>query len=307
MDNSIINIGLIKKINSFLKRTNSLRYLDPNIFENIDESKEVNDMPFTDYYLEYINSLPRLDFENVVKISREIYQLYGKEKDFDNILEKLVSSYSISEGSLNKDDDNCITKASESRVLLSGTCYDVVLLCHEIGHKLRFDNSKSTSDIMDSFLFETPSIILELSANDYLRDNYGVDIKADELRKAHILSTKRENGVENNIFQIIISLLKERKLNAINLYKEFNRDMNIVEYLNKQGSSIEDCIDEGISAYSYDIGYILGTYINNSDNRIEFLNMLLKYKDKGIDMPFTIEEGIIKTTLESQSIRSTKK
>lgn len=140
-----------------------------------------------------------------------------------------------------------------------------------------------------------------------MRDNYGVDIKADELRKAHILSTKRENDVENNIFQIIISLLKERKLNAINLYKEFNRDMNIVEYLNKQGSSIEDCIDEGISAYSYDIGYILGTYINNSDNRIEFLNMLLKYKDKGINMPFTIEEGIIKTTLESQSIRSTKK
>ena len=83
--------------------------------------------------------------------------------------------------------------------------------------------------------------------------------------------------------------------------------MNIAEYLNKQGSSIEDCIDEGISAYSYDIGYILGTYINNSDNRIEFLNMLLKYKDKGINMPFTIEEGIIKATLESQSIRSTKK
>ena len=201
MDNSIINVGLLKQIHSFLKDCDSLRYLDPNIFENIDKSKGNNNVSFVEYYLEYINSLPKLDFESVVKISREVYQLYGKEKEFDRILENLKSSYSIDKGTLNKDDDNCITKASESRVLLSGTCYDVVLLCHEIGHKLRFDGFKNSSDIMDSFFFETPSIILEFTASDYLRDNYGIDIKADELRKAHILSINRENCIENNIFQ----------------------------------------------------------------------------------------------------------
>lgn len=253
-------------------------------------------MPFTDYYLEYISNLPKLDYESVIKISREVYQLYGKEKEYDSILEKLISNYSIDTGSLNKEDDNCITKASEGRVLLSGTCYDVVLLCHEIGHKLRHSNSMNISDIMDSFFFETPSIIFELAASNHLRDKYGIDINAGELRKAHILSTTREN----NIFSIVIDLLKERKLSAVNLYKEFVKNKDIVEYFNRQGSSIESCVDEGISAYSYDIGYILGNYINNGDNKREYLDMILKYKDNGINMPFTIEEGIIIESLGNQ-------
>lgn len=300
MNNMIINIGIIRKISSFLKKANSLRYLDPNIFEIIDKYKEINNISFNDYYLEYINNLPRLDFENVVKISREVYQLYGKEKEFDRILEKLIGNNSIITGSLNKDDDTCLTKASENRVLLSGTCYDVVLLCHEIGHKLRYDNSMDSSDIMDSFFFETPSIILEFAASNYLKDNYGVDIGADELRKMHVLSIIRENCIENNIFSIIINLLKERKLSVINLYKEFIKNPDIVEYFNRENSSIENCVDEGISAYSYDIGYILGNYINNIDDKAEFLNLLLKYKDNGINMPFTIEEGIIKEALENK-------
>lgn len=298
MDNIIINIDLLKKINSFLKKNNSLKYLDPNIFEIIDKYKEINNISFNDYFLEYIKNLPRLDFENVVKISREVYQLYGKEKEFDKILEKLINSYSIDTGSLNKEDDNCITKASESKVLLSGTCYDVVLLCHEIGHKLRYDNSINSSDIMDSFFFETPSIIFEFAASNYLRDNYDVDINAEELRKTHILSMTRENSIENKVFVIILNLLKERKLNVVNLYKELIKNPNIVEFLNRQGSSIEDCIDEGLSAYSYDVGYILGNYINNNNDKIEFLNMFLNYKDNGINTPFTIEESIIKGTLE---------
>ncbi len=122
--------------------------------------------------------------------------------------------------------------------------------------------------------FETPSIILEFTASDYLRDNYGIDIKADELRKAHILSIQRENGIKNNIFQIGMSLLKWKRLNVINLYKKFIKNSDIVEYFNKQGSSIKDCIDEGMIGYSYDIGYILGEYVNNSDSRVEFLNMI---------------------------------
>ena len=300
MNNIIINRNLIKKISSFLKKANSLKYLNPNIFETIDGYKEIDYMSFNDYYLDYIANLPRLDFENAAKISREVYQLYGKEKEFDRILEKLINNYNIDTGSLNKDDDNCITKASESRVLLSGTYYDVVLLCHEIGHKLIYNNSMYPSDIMDSFLFETPSIILEFSASNYLRDTYGVDINADGLRKIHVLSMKRENSIENNIFLIIIKLLKAKKLSVINLYKELIKNIDIVEYLNRQGSSIETCVDEGISAYSYDIGYILGNYTNNSDNKIEILNVILKYKDNGINMPFTIEEEIIKETLGYQ-------
>lgn len=257
-------------------------------------------MPFTDYYLEYIKSLPRLDFENVVKISREVYQQYGKENDFDRILDGLRSNYVIDTGSLNKDDDNCITKASESRVLLSGTYYDVVLLCHEIGHKLRYSNSLNQNNIMDTFFFETPAIVFELAANNHLRDTYSIDIRANEMRKAHISSTKRGNGVEHNVFSIVMNLLKERKLSAVNLYIEFIKNPHVVEYLNTQGSSIESCIEEGMSDYSYDIGYILGNYINYNEGKFENLNTLLKYKDNGITMPFTIDESIIKGTLGNQ-------
>ena len=303
MNKSIINVNLLKKINSFLKNTNSLKYLDPNIFENIDKYKEIIDISFNDYFLEYIKKLPKLDFENAVKISREVYQSYGKENEFDKIFKKLMSDYSINNGSLNKGDANCIINALEDKILLSGTFYDVVLLCHEIGHKLKYNNSINSAYLMDSFFFETPSILLELAANNHLRDNYGININADKLRKAHILSITKENSIDNDIFSIVINLLKEKKLSVVNLYREFIKNQVIVEYLNRQHSSIENCIDEGISAYSYDIGYILGSYLNYNNNKIENLNMVLKYKDYGITTPFAIEESVIKEMLENKNYK----
>lgn len=155
---------------------------------------------------------------------------------------------------------------------------------------------------MNTFFFETPSIVFELAANNHLRNNYGVDIRADELEKTHILSTSRETSVENNVFSTVMNLLKERKLSAVNLYIEFIKNLTVVEHLNRQGSSIESCIEEGMSSYSYDIGYILGNYMNNSEGKVENLNSLLKYKDNGITMPFTIDESIIKGTLGSQEL-----
>ena len=295
MTNIIINSDLTKKIFSFLETSNSLKFLDPSIFETIDKYKENNDIDFNNYYLEYISGLPKLDFKTVVKISREIYKNYDKEQDFDNILEKLVSNYCIGNGSLNPNDDNCITKAHESRVLLSGTYYDVVLLCHEIGHKLRYNNFTSNTDIMDDFFFETPSIILELAANDYLRNNYGVAIKADQLRNDHVLSIKRNNSIDRNIFLTIIELLKKERLNTVNLYNELTKNQEIMEYLCKQNHSIEECLAEVFLNYSYDIGYILGSYVISSDNKVDLLNMYLKYKDNGINMPFTISESMIKS------------
>ena len=299
MDKGLVNIDLIKKIHYFLKNNACLKFLDPNIFDSIDRNKEISNISFDNYYLEYINNLSKLNFENVVKISREVYQTYGKEKDFDIILEKMMNNNSINKGSLNPVDNNFIMKASENRVLLSGTYYDVILLCHEIGHKLKFDNFRGMSNIMDNFFFETPPIIFEFAANNYLRDNYGIDIGADELRKEHILSIQRENSIENNVFSIIMNLLKERKLNVVNLYKEFNNDKEIVKCFDNNNFSIESCLEDGLGNYSYDIGYILGNYVNNSNNRIELLNTILKYMKNGIVMPFTIDENIIKEVLIS--------
>ena len=298
MDNIIINSNLTKKIFSFLKRVKSLTFLDLNIFEAIDKYKEINDIDFNNYYLEYVSNLPELDFESAVKISREVYKMYSKEQEFDEILKKLVDSNCISSGSLNPDEDNCIAKAHESRILLSGTYYDVVLLCHEIGHKMRYI-FMNNPDIMDYFFFETPPIIFELAANDYLRDNYGVDIRADEARKIHVLSIKRKKEVEYNIFLVIMRLLKEKRLTTVNLYNEFIKEPEITEYLCKQGHSIEDSLDEVFFNYSYDIGYILGSYTNKSDNKINLLNEFLKYKDNGINAPFTIDDTIIKSTLKT--------
>ena len=44
----------------------------------------------------------------------------------------------------------------------------------------------------------------------------------------------------------------------------------------------------------------MGEYVNNSDNRVELLNMLLMYKDNGIDSPFNIEEELINTALKTE-------
>ncbi len=52
-----------------------------------------------------------------------------------------------------------------------------------------------------------------------------------------------------------------------------------------------------MSNYSYIIGYILGEYIRNSNNRSEILNMVLNYKDNGINAPFTIDPRVINEAL----------
>lgn len=297
----MVNIDLIKKIRDFLKISKSLKYLDPYIFENIDKYKEFNGIDFEDYYLEYINNLPKIDFENVVKISREVYQLCGKEKDFDEILKHLMMNHSTDVGSLNKDDDNFIARANEDRVLLSGTYYDIILLCHEIGHKLRYNDFIKVDNIMNNFLFETPSIIIEIFANNYLRDKYNIDLNVEKLRKVHVLSEGKEDNIEKYIFLIITRLMKNGKLNIINIYQEFIKDENIVQYLSNQENSIIECVADGISDYSYGIGFILGSYINDSDKKIELLDMFLKYKNNGISMPFTIEESIIKESLRNKN------
>lgn len=294
-----MNEQLLEKINIFLKNSSSLNYLDPNIFDMINEYKRINEIPFDDYYLEYISSLPKLDFESAAKISREVFQMYGKENEFDNILERLKTGYYIDMGNLDKNDNNCVLKATESRILLSGTYYDVIMLCHEIGHKLKYDNSLNIYDsITNSFFFETPSVMLELSANDYLRDFYNIDIKADELRKIHISSIARENNIETYIFNIIMNLKKYGKLSSSNLYNALMQNEDVINYLNSPNISIENSISEGIESYSYDIGYILGNYANSCDNKRELLNLFLQLKSKGLNTPFTIDESMIGESLE---------
>lgn len=293
-----MNEQVLEKINLFFEKSSSLNFLDPNIFDMINEHKEVNEIPFGDYYLEYISSLPKLDFDNTVKISREIFQMYGKETEFDNILERLKTGYYIDMGSLDKNDNNCVLNATESRILLSGTCYDVIMLCHEIGHKLKYDNSMNEYDsITDSFLFETPSIMLELSANDYLRDVYDVDINAGELRKTHISSSTREENMETHIFNVIMNLKKSGKLNSSELYSELMQNSDVVNYLNSPNTTIENCVSEGLESYSYDIGYVLGNYANACDNKPELLNWFLQLKNKGLNTPFTIDENMIEESL----------
>lgn len=53
-----MNEQLLEKINIFLLNSSSLNFLDPNIFDMINEHKEFNEISFDDYYLEYISSLP---------------------------------------------------------------------------------------------------------------------------------------------------------------------------------------------------------------------------------------------------------
>lgn len=295
----MINISIIKKVRLFLSQANSLKYLDPNIFEKIDRLKEIVEINFNEYFLEYISTLPKLDFENVVKISRKVYQVYGKENEFDTILEKLVSNHNIDNGSLNKEDENCITNASENRILLSGTCYDVIMLCHEIGHKLRYDNSHNDK-IMDSVLFETPPIIMEFAADEYLKNDYNIDLGILDLRKKQILSRSKDNNIENDIFMIIINLMKNNKLDIIHLYNGIVSNNNISNYLNNHNVSIMESFDEAMSNYNYEIGYIIGSNALNSTNKKELLDECLSYKDLGINIPFTIDENIIQTSLKSE-------
>ena len=136
-------------------------------------------------------------------------------------------------------------------------------------------------------------------ANTRLRDFYDVDLKADELRKAHILSSTRENNIDTFIFDSIINLKKYEKLDASNLYNVLLQNESVINYLNGPNTSIESSVSEGLESYSYDIGYILGNYANSCDNKSELLNWILQIKSNGLKKPFTIDENIIADTLEN--------
>ena len=303
----MIDKDLINKVIAFFKNSKSLKYLDPNIFISIDKYKEenkdieMNDLAFTEYYLKYIESLPKLSLEDTINISREVYRTYGKEKEFNSILNELTSQNKISLGSLNMIYDDCIVKAKENNILLSGTYYDVILLCHEVGHKLTYNSSKSSDDIMNTVLSETPSIVLELAANNYLKEKYNIDLKADNIRKMHILNTSKQQDPETKIFDIIMDLIKSKKINIINLYKNLNKDKEIMDFLHLYNMSIEDCFQRVYqNYYSYIMGYIISNDVNISKNKIKLLDMLLFFKDNGLKGLFSINENSIKKALENE-------
>lgn len=293
---------LSKKVKEFLENSKNIEYIDPSMFEMIDKNKENSTQDYLSYFLNHLKTLPTISFEDVVRISREVFKSMGREQDFDAILNRLRENGYISKGSLNIEDENCIVNAHESRILLSGTFYDVVLLCHEVAHKMNFDQENKYDPVMDEILFETPPIMMELAANDYVKEHYNIDIDGYNLRRSHVSTIKRNNEVEQRIFRIINALVKDGKLDYDNLYRELSKDSEIVEYFDSPIRSIERAYAEGVSDYSYDIGYILGNYANKRGMNKEILDIFLRIKEYGNNEAFTIDENVIKEALNEQGI-----
>ncbi len=296
--------NMLKKIIKFLKvYNNTVKYIDGDIFANIDKYKEESGLDFYETFLEYIKSLPLISYDNAVKIAREVYQIYGKEKDFDEILESLEKNHAIDNCSYDEKDDNFIIKASEDKILLTGTYYDVITLCHEIGHKLRYQGSTLRNDIMDDLFWETPPIALELAANKHLKEKYDINIDGDDIRRGQVLELEKFNNISTLITKIVFKLAKEKRLNIASLFREFIKHESIVSFLSRENNSIEECIGEEFFKYAYDIGYIYGSFINDSSNKKVLLDKVLSFKTNGIDEPFTIDEDYIKEALSNNQMK----
>lgn len=300
-----------KKIYDFTEENKSFKYLNTSLFENIDKYKEQIDIDFTDYYIDCIKNLPKLSFDNVVNISKEVYKLYDKEKEFDEILNKLLTDKKIFTGTFDKNELNCITNSTQSKIFLSGTYYDVILLCHEIGHYLKKSNEFNSS-VFNELFFEVPSVTLELAADKLLKDKYKVKIDADKIRMMHIFSIKREPSIERDMFLNIMEALqppgKNYKKNYIptlesgRLFKRLNKNPYFMEYLRKDNFSLGKCISEQISKYDYDIAYILGKYIINSKIKNELLDSILRYMDTNVTNIFSLDSEIIKNSLKKENL-----
>ena len=300
-----------KKIYDFTEENKSFKYLNTSLFENIDKYKEQIDIDFTDYCIDCIKNLPKLSFDNVVNISKEVYKLYDKEKEFDEILNKLLTDKKIFTGTFDKNELNCITNSTQSKIFLSGTYYDVILLCHEIGHYLKKSNEFNSS-VFNELFFEVPSVTLELAADKLLKDKYKVKIDADKIRMMHIFSIKREPSIERDMFLNIMEALqppgKNYKKNYIptlesgRLFQRLNKNPYFMEYLRKDNFSLGKCISEQISKYDYDIAYILGKYIINSKIKNELLDSILRYMDTNVTNIFSLDSEIIKNSLKKENL-----
>lgn len=300
-----------KKIYDFTSENKSFKYLNTSLFENIDKYKEQIDIDFTDYYIDCIKNLPKLSINNAVNISKEVYKLYDKEKEFDEILNKLLTDKKIFTGTFDKNELNCITNSTQSKIFLSGTYYDVILLCHEIGHYLKKSNEFNSS-VFNELFFEVPSVTLELAADKLLKDKYKVKIDADKIRMMHIFSIKREPSIERDMFLNIMEALqppgKNYKKNYIptlesgRLFQRLNKNPYFMEYLRKDNFSLGKCISEQISKYDYDIAYILGKYIINSKIKNELLDSILRYMDTNVTNIFSLDSEIIKNSLKKENL-----
>ena len=300
-----------KKIYDFTSENKSFKYLNTSLFENIDKYKEQINIDFTDYYIDRIKNLPKLSINNAVNISREVYKLYDKEKEFDEILNKLLTDKKIFTGTFDKNELNCITNSTQSKIFLSGTYYDVILLCHEIGHYLK-TSDEFNSSVFNELFFEVPSVTLELEADKLLKDKYKVKIDADKIRMMHIFSIKRETSLERDMFLNIMEALqppgKNYKKNYIptlesgRLFKRLNKNPYFMEYLRKDNFSLGKCISEQISKYDYDIAYILGKYIINSKIKNELLDSILRYMDTNVTNIFSLDSEIIKNSLKKENL-----
>jgi hypothetical protein len=300
-----------KKIYDFTSENKSFKYLNTSLFENIDKYKEQINIDFTDYYIDRIKNLPKLSFDNVVNISKEVYKLYDKEKEFDEILNKMLTDKKIFTGTLDKTKSNCITNSTQSKIFLSGTYYDVILLCHEIGHYLK-TSDEFNNTIFNELFFEVPSVTLELEADKLLKDKYKVEIGAEKIRMMHIFSIKREPSIERDMFLNIMEALqppgKNYKKNYIptlesgRLFQRLNKNPYFMEYLRKDNFSLGKCISEQISKYDYDIAYILGKYIINSKIKNELLDSILRYMDTNVTNIFSLDSEIIKNSLKKENL-----
>lgn len=300
-----------KKIYDFTEENKSFKYLNTSLFENIDKYKEQINIDFTDYYIDRIKNLPKLSFDNVVNISKEVYKLYDKEKEFDEILNKMLTDKKIFTGTLDKTKSNCITNSNQSKIFLSGTYYDVILLCHEIGHYLKKSNEFNSS-VFNELFFEVPSVTLELAADKLLKDKYKVKIDADKIRMMHIFSIKRESSIERDIFLNIMEALKPTErhykkdyiptLVSGRLFQRLNKNPYFTEYLKKDNFSLGKCVSEQISEYDYDIAYILGKYIINSKIKNELLDSILRYMDTNVTNIFSLDSEIIKNSLKKENL-----
>lgn len=300
-----------KKIYDFTSENKSFKYLNTSLFENIDKYKEQINIDFTDYYIDRIKNLPKLSINNAVNISREVYKLYDKEKEFDEILNKLLTDKKIFTGTFDKNELNCITNSTQSKIFLSGTYYDVILLCHEIGHYLK-TSDEFNNTIFNELFFEVPSVTLELEADKLLKDKYKVKIDADKIRMMHIFSIKRETSLERDMFLNIMEALqppgKNYKKNYIptlesgRLFQRLNKNPYFMEYLRKDNFSLGKCISEQISKYDYDIAYILGKYIINSKIKNELLDSILRYMDTNVTNIFSLDSEIIKNSLKKENL-----
>ena len=161
-------------------------------------------------------------------------------------------------------------------LVLEGNNYSVIITVHELAHRFTLKSSdpnykrgKGETELVNIFMSETPSILMEMFCQDFIQEKYGEKIPKDIERTKGVLITTLHNNflpdqpTSAEKFKIFSKLMNKAQMEDLNEenyseYKEMLVSLGIKDF---SGHTPEDDINLFIMSEEHSIATIYARYM----------------------------------------------